>query len=73
VSIQYELCDGYAVLRLVDTSAKEVEVIISTYQGARELVDAAEVIRGLVQWEGGRGAGLVSSHNETDQHTMTPA
>jgi hypothetical protein len=57
VSVQYELCEGYAVLRLVDTSAKEVEVIISTYQGARELVDAAEVIRGLVRWERGESGG----------------
>jgi hypothetical protein len=43
--VRVELCAGYAVLHLTDTSAKPVEVIVSTYQGAQELLDAAEVIR----------------------------
>jgi hypothetical protein len=58
MGIQYELCDGYAVLHLVDTSAKEVEVIISTYQGARELVDAAGVIMGAMARDREHAEGL---------------
>jgi hypothetical protein len=44
--INVEFCDGYVVIHAVEaTHGNAVEIIVSAYKGAQDLVDAAEVIR----------------------------
>lgn len=49
-SFEVELCDGYAVVYVTDTGAKEAEFIVSTSNDADALVSLAEFLRGFVEF-----------------------